>query len=121
MVRIWLVSPTFRAAFEIVALAAARLGTIPRAAQSVIMTTDQGALCCPPQFHFLIINICISQVLNSIPFGIGMAPALTVVMFVLVLGSLTTTQVSLRPHVWATPLAGATQLGPSSPDTSRHC
>ena len=48
MVRIWLLSLTFRAAFEIVALAAARLGTIPRAAQSVIMTTDQGALYCPP-------------------------------------------------------------------------
>jgi MATE family multidrug resistance protein len=41
------------AAFEIVALAAARLGNIPRAAQSVIMTTD--------------------QILNSIPFGIGVA------------------------------------------------
>jgi len=41
------------AAFEIVALAAARLGTVPRAAQSVIMTTD--------------------QILNSIPFGIGVA------------------------------------------------
>lgn len=31
----------FRAAFEIVALAAGRLGSIPLAAQSVIMTTDQ--------------------------------------------------------------------------------
>ncbi|KAF8491470.1 MOP flippase [Russula emetica] len=41
------------AAFEIVALAAARLGNVPRAAQSVIMTTD--------------------QILNSIPFGIGVA------------------------------------------------
>jgi multidrug resistance protein, MATE family len=40
-------------AFEIVALAAGRLGTIPLAAQSVIMTTD--------------------QVLNTIPFGIGVA------------------------------------------------
>jgi MATE family multidrug resistance protein len=40
-------------AFEIVALAAGRLGTIPLAAQSVIMTAD--------------------QVLNTIPFGIGVA------------------------------------------------
>ncbi|KII85984.1 hypothetical protein PLICRDRAFT_700758 [Plicaturopsis crispa FD-325 SS-3] len=41
------------AAFEIVALAAGRLGPIPLAAQSVIMTTD--------------------QILNTIPFGIGVA------------------------------------------------
>ncbi|KAL1718056.1 mate-domain-containing protein [Schizophyllum commune] len=41
------------AAFEIVALAAGRLGEIPLAAQSVIMTTD--------------------QVLNTLPFGIGVA------------------------------------------------
>jgi len=40
-------------AFEIVALVAGRLGTIPLAAQSVIMTTD--------------------QVMNTIPFGIGVA------------------------------------------------
>ena len=40
-------------AFEIVAIAAGRLGTIPLAAQSVIMTTD--------------------QVMNTIPFGIGVA------------------------------------------------
>lgn len=40
-------------AFEIVALAAGRLGTISLAAQSVIMTTD--------------------QVINTIPFGIGVA------------------------------------------------
>jgi MATE family multidrug resistance protein len=40
-------------AFEIVALAAGRLGTIPLAAQSVIMTAD--------------------QVLNTIPFGLGVA------------------------------------------------
>ncbi|KAI5812920.1 MATE family multidrug resistance protein [Pyronema omphalodes] len=40
-------------AFEIVALAAGRLGTVSLAAQSVIMTTD--------------------QVLNTIPFGIGIA------------------------------------------------
>ena len=40
-------------AFEIVALAAGRLGTIPLAAQSVIMTSD--------------------QVINTIPFGVGVA------------------------------------------------
>lgn len=40
-------------AFEIVALAAGRLGTIPLAAQSVIMTAD--------------------QVINTIPFGLGVA------------------------------------------------
>ncbi|KAF2762095.1 mate family transporter [Pseudovirgaria hyperparasitica] len=40
-------------AFEIVALAAGRLGTVPLAAQSVIMTTD--------------------QVMNTIPFGVGVA------------------------------------------------
>ncbi len=40
-------------AFEIVALAAGKLGTIPLAAQSVIMTSD--------------------QVMNTIPFGIGVA------------------------------------------------
>ncbi|KAJ7282001.1 MATE efflux family protein [Mycena rebaudengoi] len=41
------------AAFEIVALAAGRLGAVPLAAQAVIMTTD--------------------QILNTIPFGIGVA------------------------------------------------
>ena len=40
-------------AFEIVALAAGNLGTIPLAAQSVIMTSD--------------------QVMNTIPFGVGVA------------------------------------------------
>ena len=40
-------------AFEIVALAAGRLGTISLAAQSVIMTSD--------------------QVMNTIPFGVGVA------------------------------------------------
>ena len=35
---------TCRAAFEIVALAAARLGSVPLAAQSVIMTTDQSGV-----------------------------------------------------------------------------
>ncbi|KAJ6581120.1 MOP flippase [Mycena capillaripes] len=41
------------AAFEIVALAAGRLGALPLAAQSIIMSTD--------------------QILNTIPFGIGVA------------------------------------------------
>ncbi|KAK7418016.1 ethionine resistance protein [Neonectria magnoliae] len=40
-------------AFEIVALAAGRLGTIPLAAQSVVMTVD--------------------QIINTIPFGLGVA------------------------------------------------
>lgn len=40
-------------AFEIVALAAGKLGTIPLAAQSVIMTSD--------------------QLMNTIPFGLGVA------------------------------------------------
>ncbi|KAI0472944.1 MATE efflux family protein [Xylariaceae sp. FL0804] len=40
-------------AFEVVALAAGRLGTVPLAAQSVIMTAD--------------------QVLNTLPFGLGVA------------------------------------------------
>ncbi|GAM86787.1 hypothetical protein ANO11243_048070 [Dothideomycetidae sp. 11243] len=40
-------------AFEIVALVAGKLGTIPLAAQSVIMTTD--------------------QIINTIPFGVGVA------------------------------------------------
>ncbi|KAI9893377.1 MAG: hypothetical protein M1814_006673 [Vezdaea aestivalis] len=40
-------------AFEIVALAAGRLGTIPLSAQSVVMTSD--------------------QIINTIPFGIGVA------------------------------------------------
>lgn len=40
-------------AFEVVALAAGRLGTIPLAAQSVIMTAD--------------------QVINTVPFGLGVA------------------------------------------------
>jgi len=39
---------TFRAAFEIVALAAARLGTDSLAAQSIIMTTDQSTFFPPP-------------------------------------------------------------------------
>ncbi|KAG6809774.1 hypothetical protein H0H92_014791 [Tricholoma furcatifolium] len=44
------------AAFEIVALAAGRLGELPVAAQSIIMTTDQTF-----------------EVINTIPFGIGVA------------------------------------------------
>lgn len=46
------------AAFEIVALAAGRLGHVSLAAQSVIMTTD--------------------QILNTIPFGIGVAASIRV-------------------------------------------
>ncbi|EIN06499.1 MATE efflux family protein [Punctularia strigosozonata HHB-11173 SS5] len=49
-------------AFEIVALAAGRLGDIPLAAQSVIMTTD--------------------QILNTIPFGIGVAASARVGNFI---------------------------------------
>lgn len=45
-------------AFEVVALAAGRLGTIPLAAQSVIMTAD--------------------QVINTIPFGLGVATSVRV-------------------------------------------
>ena len=45
-------------AFEIVALAAGKLGTIPLAAQSVIMTSD--------------------QVMNTIPFGVGVATSVRV-------------------------------------------
>ncbi|SPN99076.1 probable uncharacterized membrane protein, predicted efflux pump [Cephalotrichum gorgonifer] len=45
-------------AFEVVALAAGRLGTIPLAAQSVIMTAD--------------------QILNTIPFGLGVATSVRV-------------------------------------------
>jgi hypothetical protein len=57
-----------RAAFEIVALAAARLGSIPLAAQSVIMTTDQSTC----RFVSLSLkNINLLLVLNTIPFGIG--------------------------------------------------
>ncbi|KAI0771107.1 MATE efflux family protein [Trametes elegans] len=50
------------AAFEIVALAAGRLGSLPLAAQSVIMTTD--------------------QILNTIPFGIGVAASTRVGNFI---------------------------------------
>ena len=63
----------FRAAFEIVALAAGRLGHVSLAAQSVIMTTDQSK-------SHLHQNVYIAYgcsmnplylVLNTIPFGIG--------------------------------------------------
>ncbi|KAA1477572.1 MATE efflux family protein [Dentipellis sp. KUC8613] len=50
------------AAFEIVALAAGRLGSLSLAAQSVIMTTD--------------------QILNTIPFGIGIAASTRVGNFI---------------------------------------
>ncbi|KIM39623.1 hypothetical protein M413DRAFT_447100 [Hebeloma cylindrosporum] len=50
------------AAFEIVALAAGRLGAIPLAAQSIIMTTD--------------------QILNTLPFGIGVAASMRVGNFI---------------------------------------
>jgi MATE family multidrug resistance protein len=59
---------TPRAAFEIVALAAGRLGTLPLAAQSVIMTTDQS------EQLSIITSIDITNrtsVLNTVPFGIG--------------------------------------------------
>ncbi|KAF9485569.1 MOP flippase [Pholiota conissans] len=50
------------AAFEIVALAAGRLGEVPLAAQSIIMTTD--------------------QILNTLPFGIGVAASTRVGNFI---------------------------------------
>ncbi|KZT30058.1 MATE efflux family protein [Neolentinus lepideus HHB14362 ss-1] len=50
------------AAFEIVALAAGRLGALPLAAQSVIMTTD--------------------QIMSTIPFGIGVAASARVGNFI---------------------------------------
>ncbi|KAJ3763514.1 mate-domain-containing protein [Lentinula raphanica] len=50
------------AAFEIVALAAGRLGALPLAAQSVIMTLD--------------------QILNTLPFGIGVAASTRVGNFI---------------------------------------
>lgn len=61
-----------RAAFEIVALAAGRLGSIPLAAQSVIMTTDQSPSVLQPDSIILIMDSLII-VLNTIPFGIGVA------------------------------------------------
>jgi multidrug resistance protein, MATE family len=58
-----------RAAFEIVALAAGRLGSLPLAAQSVIMTLDQSepSFIPAPSAHT---NLSMT-VLNTIPFGIG--------------------------------------------------
>lgn len=58
-----------RAAFEIVALAAGRLGSLSLSAQSVIMTTDQGTTLKlqedPLSHHQFVL------VLNTLPFGIG--------------------------------------------------
>ncbi|KAJ3551743.1 hypothetical protein NM688_g4529 [Phlebia brevispora] len=56
------VSMSIRAAFEIVALAAGRLGALSLAAQSIIMTAD--------------------QILNTIPFGIGVAASTRVGNFI---------------------------------------
>ena len=61
-----------RAAFEIVALAAGRLGSLPLAAQSVIMTTDQSACLCLSPHHVSSRSSIFSSVMNTIPFGIGM-------------------------------------------------
>ncbi|CAA7270499.1 unnamed protein product [Cyclocybe aegerita] len=63
------------AAFEIVALAAGRLGEIPLAAQSVIMTTD--------------------QILNTPPFGIGVATSTRVGNL---LGSRSPTRAKVAAH-----------------------
>jgi len=60
----------FRAAFEIVALAAGRLGELPLAAQSVIMTTDQSKY---PHHLSPTTDAYQGVVLNTIPFGIGVA------------------------------------------------
>lgn len=59
------------AAFEIVALAAGRLGALPLAAQSVIMTTDQSKL--PFYSRGFVPDRMRHQVLNTLPFGIGVA------------------------------------------------
>jgi hypothetical protein len=62
------------------------------------------------------------KVLNSIPFGIGMALTSTGCCVHISIGAhLLTTQVSPRPHEWEMLSAGATQPGPSSLDTSRRC
>ena len=60
-----------RAAFEIVALAAGRLGETPLAAQSIIMTTDQSAYIAFI-IEFLLLML-IPKVLNTLPFGIGVS------------------------------------------------
>ena len=77
-------------AFEIVALAAGRLGTIPLAAQSVVMTTD--------------------QVLNTIPFGVGVATSARVGNM---LGSRDAKGAARSAHTgaWLSILLGAVVLG----------
>jgi MATE family multidrug resistance protein len=56
-----------RAAFEIVALAAGRLGELPLAAQSVIMTTDQSI-----DFPYTPYNLLTTPiVISTLPFGFG--------------------------------------------------
>ena len=62
-----------RAAFEIVALAAGRLGSLSLAAQSIIMTADQSKplYLFVPRVDVLYTEIS-AVVLNTIPFGIGM-------------------------------------------------
>lgn len=62
----------FRWAFEIVALAAGRLGDLPLSAQSVIMTVDQVRLCFL-LFSFRVDSFFLSQILNTLPFGVGVA------------------------------------------------
>ena len=76
-------------AFEIVALAAGRLGTIPLAAQSVIMTAD--------------------QIMNTIPFGIGVATSSRVGNL---LGARTATGARRAANVaaWVSMIAGAIVL-----------
>lgn len=56
-----------RAAFEIVALAAGRLGELPLAAQSVIMTTDQ-SMRFPYKLHIVLTT---PIVISTLPFGFG--------------------------------------------------
>ena len=60
-----------RAAFEIVALAAGRISSLSLAAQSVIMTTDQSKRIYKHKFGFLSSKLI--TVLNTLPFGIGVA------------------------------------------------
>lgn len=76
-------------AFEIVALAAGRLGTIPLASQSVIMTAD--------------------QIMNTIPFGIGVATSSRVGNL---LGSRAATAARRAANVaaWVSMIAGAVVL-----------
>ena len=76
-------------AFEIVALAAGKLGTIPLAAQSVIMTTD--------------------QIMNTIPFGVGVTTSSRVGNF---LGSRSAKGASRAANVaaWLSMILGALVL-----------